>query len=82
MYDITSGYFFIELKVEFVISRGILNMSRARLAQHDCVQASGDRRRSPNVSSMLDHRLRRWASIKPTLGQLFVFAERRLSGVS
>ena len=65
-----------------MINSGILNMSRTRLAQRDCVQASGDRRRSPNGSSMLDHRLRRWASIKQALGQLFVFAERRLSGVS
>ena len=31
-------------------------------------------RSRPNVGLMLVHRLRRWANIKPTLGQRLVFA--------
>ena len=31
-------------------------------------------RRSPNVESMLAHRLRRWPNTDPTLGQRLVFA--------
>ena len=31
-------------------------------------------RRSPNVGSMLVHRLRRWPNIVPTLGESLMFA--------
>ena len=42
------------------------------------VSIPANTRRSPDIGSMLTHRLRRWPNIEPTLGECLEFAGRRI----